>query len=216
MPTVTPPGSPDPLGTWNRIICVDWGIEHAKRAAWIADVERATVSPLDVEPTVRALVAHAQGLPGRTLIGIDAALGIPKWYLGAAKAALPAWQGLDDFPSWLLLATTGKHFTDPAKQASEWRHDRPFIAVPRGGGVGSLTAFWDQAGGVLRREVDVATGGSSPFVVSGLPGTVGSGSRALWLEILELLTPNCDFALWPFDPADLLVRLATGRADRVG
>lgn len=197
MPAVPPRATPEPLGSWDRIICVDWSKHAANRAAWIADVATASLSPLVVEPTVRSLIAHATLLPGRTLIGIDAALGIPRPYLVAAKTALPPWDEVETFPAWLRLASADPRFVEANKQASDWRPDRPFIAVP--GGKGSLRAFWERAGGELRRKVDVATGGKSPFIVSGIPGTVGSGSRALWVELLPLLDPPRDFGLWPFD-----------------
>lgn len=194
------PSSPDdfaPAARWDRLICVDWGKELGKRAASVADVATRTISPLDVDPTVSSLVTYAATLPGRTLIGIDAALGIPRLYLSAARIAVPAQADTETFLAWLTKSVAVEGFTIPATTASEWRHDRPFIAVPAGRG--SLQAFWRQAGTVLRRRVDLATGGNSPFVVSGIPGSVGSGSRALWLELAAQPTSTRSFGLWPFD-----------------
>jgi hypothetical protein len=57
------------------------------------------------------------------------------------------------------------------------------------------------------RAIDVATGAKSPFVVAGIPGSVGSGSRALWSELADALGGARDVALWPFDgPLDSIGR----------
>lgn len=198
--------TPAPPPTWDRIICVDWAKDHDGRAVWIATVSSATLAPLHIEPTVRSLVAYAAEQKGRTLIGIDAALGIPKPYLTAAKATLADWRHLETFPDWLILAARSRRFMDAVEASEEWSPGRPFIALSKAGGIGSLGAFWTKAGCDLRRAMDVETGGKSPFLVSGIPGTVGSGSRALWGELLELLTPRRAFGLMAFDGTRRLQR----------
>ena len=37
------------------------------------------------------------------------------------------------------------------------------------------------------------------LAVSGIPGTVGSGTRALWQELIPLLQEERSFAAWPFE-----------------
>jgi len=88
-------------------------------------------------------------------------------------------------------------FLDAAVSAAAWRVDRPFIAVPKG--TGSLQAFWECAGGRLLRVVDTATRAKCVFIASGIPGSVGSGTRALWMELAPLLGEERHFGLWPFD-----------------
>ncbi|UJR85116.1 hypothetical protein [Sandaracinus amylolyticus] len=186
------------MARWDRFVCVDWSKELAGRQAWVAEIGMRRIAPLeDVTPTLDALLAFARALPGCTVIGIDAALGVPRAYLEGARAAVPAWREASDFLTWLVLACESPAFEREAGSAAAWRHDRPFIAVPAG--KGALDAFWTRAGGRLLREIDVATGAKSPFVVSGVPGTVGSGTRVLWAELARLLSGTCDFAVWPFD-----------------
>lgn len=182
---------------WSTIVCVDWGKERAKRRAWMADVDRRVITPLDVATTVKEILAYAAARPGRALIGIDAALGIPATYFEHASASIAAWKGVRDFPSWLVRAMAHPGFQSEARSATDWRADRPFIAVPAG--PGSLGAFWGRAGGSLLREIDVATGAKCVFIVSGIPGTVGSGTRELWKELAPLLDRERKFGLWPFD-----------------
>ena len=52
------------------------------------------------------------------------------------------------------------------------------------------------------------TGAKPMFAVSGIPGTVGSGTRALWQELIPVLSGKRDFAVWPFEGEfpDLLSR----------
>lgn len=161
--------------------------------------------PLDVEPTLASLVAYGNAQRGRTLVGIDAALGVPRPWLLRAVAETPAWSGCASFLEWLPRAMRHPDFQREVRSADAWRWDRPFIAVP--GGIGSLRAFWARAGGApLLRRVDVRTGASSLFVVSGIPGTVGSGTRALWTELVELGARGDELAVWPF----------AGRLDALG
>ena len=53
-------------------------------------------------------------------------------------------------------------------------------------------------GGFLR-EIDRRTGAKPIFAVSGIPGTVRSGIRALWRELAPLLREERDFSVWPFE-----------------
>jgi hypothetical protein len=60
----------------------------------------------------------------------------------------------------------------------------------------------------LLREIDLQTGGKPLFLLSGIPGTVGSGTQALWRELVAgLNSPARAFVLWPFDGT--LAELAT-------
>lgn len=184
---------------------MDWGKEHAKRSAWRADVAERTVTPLAGGPwTLENVVRAAEKLPGPVLVGIDAALGIPQAYFDAARLKIPAWASATDFLPWLRLALGTPGFFTETKTAGAWRHDRPFTAVPKG--KGSLREIWTRAGGPLMRAVDTATGAKSPFVVSGIPGTVGSGTRALWNELVPLLQQNDDVRLWPFEGSLAAIR----------
>lgn len=184
------------VAAWDRLICVDWGKDLSKRRAWVAEVAARRVAPADVDPTLESLIAFARALPGRTLIAIDAALGVPGFYLDGARRALPEWGGAEDFLSWVRLAMRTPSVLREARSAAEWRHDRPFLSVPKG--PGSLNAFWARCGGKLMRSIDTVTGAKSPFVVAGIPGTVGAGSRALWTELVDVLGAS-DLAIWPFD-----------------
>jgi hypothetical protein len=187
------------MGSWDRFICVDWGKDVAKRQAWVADIAARTVAPLDVTLSVAGLTAAAHAMSGRTVVAIDAVLGIPRFYAAAAAQAFPQWASATTFPSWLALAASHPDFLLASGSAASWRHDRPFIAVPKG--AGSLKAFWARSGGRLLRDIDVSTGAKSPFIVSGIPGTVGSGTRYLWSELASLRLTSTDVAIWPFDGA---------------
>lgn len=194
------------MAGWNRFVCVDWSKELRNRQVWVAELGMKRVAPLeDVSATLPELLSFARALPGRSVIAIDAALGVPRHYLDRARAAVPEWSAASDFLTWLVLAIDRPGLGREVNVPSAWRHDRPFIAVPAG--KGSLDAFWQRTGGRLLREIDAATGAKSPFIVSGIPGTVGSGTRALWSELAATLSHAGDFAVWPFDGSlDLIER----------
>src|SRR5262245_17282340 len=53
------------LATFASIVCVDWGKEHAKRCAWVADVATRTIAPLDLTIlTLPAILDAAGARPG--------------------------------------------------------------------------------------------------------------------------------------------------------
>ncbi len=184
--------------SFDTILAIDWGKEFTKRRVWIADVKRRTVRPLAGSWSLPTVLAAARKLRGRTLIGIDAALGLPQAYFDAARASVPAWTSATDFLSWLRCAVETPRFFDEVRVAADWSHARPFLAVPAG--AGALTAFRTRAGGKLLRAVDAATRAKSLFIVSGIRGTVGSGTRLLWRDLAPLLgNGQRDFAVWPFE-----------------
>ena len=74
--------------------------------------------------------------------------------------------------------------------------DRPWFAVAPG--PGGLNAFANQVDGGMLRAIEAATGAKPVFAVSGIPGTVGSGTRAFWKELIQELSGGRDFAVWPF------------------
>lgn len=149
------------------------------------------------EVTLDSVLNHARSLPGPVLVGIDAAIGVPDHYLEQARLANPAWHNARNFLDWLRGTTQIPHIFDEVNSAQDWRSDRPFIAV--GKGKGSLNAFWTKSGGDLKRAVDRSTGAKSPFIVSGIPGTVGSGTRILWEELACRIGKSREFGIWPFE-----------------
>jgi hypothetical protein len=143
------------------------------------------------------VLAAARRLGGRGVVAIDAALGMPKGYLERLWACAAEWRDVNGFLPWLHRAAATPGFFVESRSAADWRYDRPFIAVP--GGAGSLDTFWARTGGPLLRGVEKDTGAKSLFIVSGIPGTVGSGTRALLQELAPLLRPGRDFGIWPFE-----------------
>ena len=73
----------------------------------------------------------------------------------------------------------------------------PWFAVPPGHG--GLRSFTAQAGDGFRRRIDHATQAKPLFAVSGIPGTVGSGTRDFWKALIPVLAGKRDFAVWPFE-----------------
>ncbi len=183
---------------FSSIVAVDWGKDLSKRCAWVADVSRRTVKPLEGGPWyLESVLSSCRCLPGPVLLGIDAVLGVPRAYLEAASRSVPAWSGLQDFLSWLPIAVETPGFLDTSRGSTEWNWARPFFSVPKG--KGALTAVWTMIGGRLMRPVDLATRAKATFIVSGIPGTVGSGTRALWTELAPLLRSDRDFGIWPLE-----------------
>jgi hypothetical protein len=179
-------------------MCVDWGKELRKRRAWVADVANRSVRKLEGESwTLANVLAAARRFESHVVVSIDAVLGVPTGYLERLRASAAAWCDADGFLPWLRRAAETPGFFTESHDATDWRYDRPFIAVPRG--KGSLDAFWARASGPLLRGVERATGAKSAFIVSGISGTVGSGTRALWQELAPLFRPVRDFGVWPFE-----------------
>ena len=182
----------------DRIVCVDWGKELGKRCAWVAEVEARCVRKLEGDRwTLANVLAASRRLDGRIIVAIDAVLGIPAGYLERLQAWAADWRDVNGFLSWMHREAATPQFFVESRDAANWRYDQPFIAVPKG--AGSLGAFWIRSGGRLLRRIEEETGAKSLFIVSGIPGTVGSGTRALWQELTPLILPGRDFGVWPFE-----------------
>lgn len=191
------------MGAMRTMVAVDWGKEAAKRAAFVARSESNGLSVAPLEPpsggwNLHALLAFARDEALRVkqsvLIGIDAVLGLPREYLSLADLGDGA--GFLEF----VRRTT----TQPALLADSgtgpWNPTSPFFAVPKG--KGAFLSFVAAAGGRARfwRRVEERTRANPVFALSGIPGTVGSGSRALWRELSRCMdVDERDFAVWPFE-----------------
>ncbi len=131
-------------------------------------------------------------------MGIDAALGVPACYWRAVQVrdwgsgGTPA-----TFIDWLSRLDSAHEFFEPVDDPAGWRVDRPFFRVP--GRKGGLSDFKNRFGDGFLRTIDERTGAKPLFAVSGIPGTVGSGTRALWKEMIPFLAGKREFAVWPFE-----------------
>ncbi len=133
------------------------------------------------------------------LVGFDAVLGLPETYLKRLQR-VQGWEHVESFPQFLAAANARSEFYEHSPDAPAWRIDRPFFRVPPG--KEALHRFWQAAGGrdVLERDVERRTGAKSVFIVGGIPGVVGAGSRKLWQELgPQILSRQRDFVLWPFE-----------------
>ena len=176
-----------------NIIAVDWGKDVRKRSAYRAELSTRRISRLPFDGSLLSLVEYAATLEPPVLIGIDAAIGFPE----------VSWQGLKktngcqsgNFIDFLLNSCLPVGFFDPVTQPEDWSPERPFIRPPPGSW--SLMAFIEASNGGLYRQIDLRLNGNPIFVTSNLPGSVGSGTRALWQELIAV-GKTSKFRVWPF------------------
>ncbi len=179
-------------------ISADWSKQAQKRAVCVADLrEWRLFTPVPPgQWNLGALLGLARSLPGRVLIGIDVGFGVSRAYWKLALQECPS-SPPENFVDWLGGLDANGEFFMTVTHAEDWSVNRPWFAVPPG--AGGLTAFVRRMGNGLRRDLAVRTGAKPIFIVSGIPGTVGSGMRAIWRELIPLLHEPRDFALWPFE-----------------
>ena len=188
------------------ILAADWGKTASKRAVcsalpgaagWRMDCEEPPKAGWSLGQLVRRAgeIRDACGVP--VLVAIDAALGFPERYVRATGQA--------SFVEALLwLAERGgleEEWSEGQPGVpTAWQPERPFFRVPPG--TGALTRFVDAAGGrsMVLRQIEGRAGAKPVFVLSGIPGTVGSGSRELFKELVPMLrSEQAPLKLWPFD-----------------
>ncbi len=179
-----------------NIIAVDWGKDARKRSAYMSDLHARLITRLPFDGRLSRLLDHAISLQGPVLIGIDAAIGFPAadWRALTRKSET----GVKSFTDFLLGDTLLPAFFNPVHTPADWSPQRPFIRPPSGRW--SLKAFEAASNGGFYRMVDRRLKAQPIFVTSGIPGSVGSGTRALWQELREL-HEGSGFRIWPFHGA---------------
>ena len=142
------------------------------------------------------MLALARTLPGRVLIGVDVGMGVSSGFwelvLADCESAPP-----QDFVQWLGGIDPEGGFFETAAHPGHWSVRRPWFAVRKGSG--GLTSFTGKTGDNLHRRLAAATTAKPIFAVSGIPGSVGSGTREIWRELVPMLKESRDFAVWPFE-----------------
>lgn len=191
------------------VVSADWSTDPLKRAAYTAIegggwvVERAP--PPAGGWDLSGLLGLAHRLQDRSdravLVGIDAVLGLP-----AAFARAAALRGFLHALGWL---DRSGGLLQEAASPEAWSLERPFFRVPAG--KGGRARFEEAAGGpsAVRRQIEIRTRANPVFILGGIPGTVGAGSRALWQELVPLVADGKrSFRIWPFegDLAELISR----------
>ncbi|MBK7950689.1 MAG: hypothetical protein IPK00_18515 [Deltaproteobacteria bacterium] len=134
----------------------------------------------------------AEPFDGAALVAIDAVLGLPRAFGMRAEG--------NQFLAVAEELLASGALERASKRAADWSPASPFFAVPAG--LGGLTRFLDRAGGraMLYRQLERATGARPVFARSGIPGTVGSGTIALWRALLAARRERPDrFRVWPFE-----------------
>jgi len=199
-----------PLASPAVFISADWSKDPRKRSVHVADLgQRRIWRPEDGRWDLGTVLELARCLArrGPVLVGLDLVLGVPSGYWAQVREH-PPWHGVESPVGWLRLLDPSSDFFATVKEPAAWRVDRPFFHVPAGkGGLGS---FQGRVQGGLLRRVDQLVGAKPMFAVSGIPGTVGSGTRDLWMELIPRLKDDRDFAVWPFE-GELQTLLATRR-----
>ncbi|MCR9279330.1 MAG: hypothetical protein NXH85_15340 [Pseudomonadaceae bacterium] len=177
-----------------NMIAVDWSKHRGKRSAYLSQLSSRTIEHMPFDGSLANLLDEVRRLPEPTLIGIDAAIGIPT----------PTWRALqtltgsspNNFVEFLNESPHNSTFFEPVATPDQWSALRPFIAPLKG--PWSLTQFIERSNDGIHPRIDRQLNANSVFVTRGMPGTVGSGTRALWMELIELQEPTA-FNIWPFD-----------------
>jgi hypothetical protein len=181
-------------------LAADWSSAPRARAVWLAATRPSAsirrLAPPAASWSLDALLARARRirdrLGGPVVVVVDAALGLPAIVVQrlGASGFLDALQ---------RLAAAGA--LAPPSSSARAEAVAPFFRVAAGRG--ALRRQIREAGGrsAIHRQLDWRTAAKSVLALSGIPGTVGSGSRALWRELLPSLERRRDFALWPFEAA---------------
>jgi hypothetical protein len=131
------------------------------------------------------------------LVAFDVPLGVPASYLAAAKLL---WNDATNFLALVRRVAPDATYFESTTTAAEWRIDRPFFSVPAG--IGGLNSYVDaarQQGVQLLRDIDRRTSARTLFAKAGIPGSVGSGTSALWRELGSELSLHRAFSVWPFE-----------------
>ena len=193
--------SPTGIASPGFFISADWSKDARKRSVHVADLSARRIwRPQDSDWTLKTLLKLAAELAqrGPVLVGIDAALGIPADYWSAVQEQYGKSEDRPpNFVDWLRRIDPHSEFFVEVHEPRQWRADRPFFSVP--GRKGGLNDFKDRFSDGFLRPIDQLTGAKPLFAVSGIPGTVGSGTRALWKELIPLLAGKREFAVWPFE-----------------
>lgn len=181
-------------------LSADWSKDAKKRSVHVADIHARCIRCAERRGWNLAkllALAREKAQRGPALIGIDLVIGLPALYWRALLHS-GAHGRPSSFVEWLGGRDTGSDFFRRIHSPSEWRIERPFFRVPSG--EGGLKSFTNKLDGGFHRRIDAATGANPLFVVSGIPGTVGSAARAFWKELVPLLrSSDRDFAVWPFE-----------------
>ncbi len=192
-----------------HFISADWSKNPSKRSVYRSSpgtrrIER--VHPLREFWNLEDLLDQAAKLQysAPVLIGVDVALGVSAgyWQLVNADRKVPYANFLD----WLRNMEPSDAFFNTIQDPEDWTPFIPWFAVRKGDG--GLSKFTRHVEDGMMRRIDAATGAKPVFAVSGIPGTVGSGTRAFWRELAPRLSGDRDFAIWPFDGS--LPRLLAG------
>ena len=188
------------MNTPNIIIAADWSKNASKRSLYEANVGERTVRRLDcLEWTLDSVLSVSRRYRGQlVLVSMDLVLGVPLRYWQQVRQ-LERWSQASDFLEWLRLLAVETEFWNTVGSSDEWSVAAPFYSVPKG--KGSMLAFYESAGYDFYRDVDRRCRSNPMFCVSGIPGTVGSGTRAFWQELCPLLASDRNFSIWPFDGA---------------
>ena len=183
-------------------VSADWSKRSDKRSVYVADVRKRRIVKGAQSGTswdVGALLDLADQLSGDgpVLIGVDVVLGVPEGYW---RLVLDEWRPHmpETFVDWLRsLDRSGVFFERTVVDPAEWRVERPWFKVAKGDG--GLTSFTNKVEGGMRRRIDAATRANPVFAVAGIPGTVGSGTRDFWKELVPHLCGDKGFSVWPFE-----------------
>ena len=186
------------MGLAHHILCADWGKEPGKRRVWEIRANTNILRPATerCDTSLNCIVQYGKKLDGPVLLGIDAAIGAPAHVVERFRQGENKPQA--NFFEWIQWLFIHGQPDMPVSLPEDWSYARPFISIPPG--KGSKKAFPDN-GIKLNRDSEAGLGANSSMIVSGIPGTVGSGSRELWRELtsLENNQKREGFSIWPYD-----------------
>ena len=187
------------------IVGADWSKDSSRRAAYVADVPARSIRCLGQGPfTLTSLIRAASRFAAQApvLLGIDAPLGAPRSLLAATHRDLGV-SPAATFVEWVRKAALWPDFFSRATEGEPWSPLRPFFRVPAGADARNRLFREMRGRGVEPfRDVDSVTAAKSPFILAGIPGSVGSSVVDLWPALSGILaSPPDGFRVWPFDQA---------------
>ncbi len=195
------PARPHEVTTPAVVAHADWGCDPRKRQVAVAELSAGSGQPRYDVVSVAPAASHggdvfdaleARGGPGRTLVGFDFTIGLPRDYAAAV--------GVTSFPAFLDLIGSGpwREFEHVAERAADIGLHRPFY--PRRPGGTRRADLYEGLGlsaGQLRRRGD-GSDAETLFWTLG-PKQAGKASLDGWRLLRRARARGVDIALWPFD-----------------